>query len=120
MPDAAPGLEELRARVAAATDAGTAGTTDASALARAALERLDAVLDLIAEGRGTREAGSGLNAASAELLVADALLTEAVAHAAIEGRSLRDLLADLDLDGLSEKAARIDEGSWSPRQTSPS
>ena len=85
-----------------------AATADASALASAARDRLDAVLGLIEQGRGVREAGSGLNAASSELLVADALLTDAAARAAADG-TLDDVLRALDLDRLTARARAIDE-----------
>ena len=104
MSDELDGLEELRARVAAG--AGGARGVDA---VRAAGVRLDAVLDLIEAGRGSREAGSGLNPVSSELLVADALLTDAVADAAAEGVSLADVLAALDAERLARRARQIDE-----------
>ena len=109
MHDAPDGLDELRARVA--TAAGDAVDRDGPALARAAAERLTAVLDLIAEGRGTREAGSGLNPASTELLVAAALLTEAAANAIAQGLSVRELLAAMDLEALAARARDIDESA---------
>lgn len=107
--DAGDGLEELRARVAAA--AGDTGVAGGPALARAAAGCLNAVLDLIAEGRGTREAGSGLNAASSELLVADAVLTQAAVNAAAQGVSVGDLLREMDVEALAERARRIDESA---------
>ena len=84
MPERADVPAALRERMDAAAPASSdaAQSADPAALARAAAGRLDAVLDLIARGRGIREAGSGLNAASSELLLADALLTEAAALAA--------------------------------------
>lgn len=103
LPESSDGLEELRARVSAAASAAPEG------LARATADRLGAVLDLIESGRGRREAGSGLNPASRELLIADALLTEASAEAAAGGASLGDILRALDLAALAERARRIDE-----------
>ncbi|HUF13618.1 MAG TPA: hypothetical protein VMN78_11000 [Longimicrobiales bacterium] len=107
MSESADGMDALRARVAAAGG----DAADARALAEAARARLAEVLELIASGRGVREAGSGLNAASAELLVADALLTEAAADAATTEGGLDHVLRALDLDALSERARAIDEGA---------
>ena len=82
---------------------------EGSDLALAVNASLKRVLELIAAGRGVREAGSGLNAASSELLVADALLTEAAALAAREDGGIEGLLRALDLDRLTEHAHLIDE-----------
>ena len=83
---------------------------DARARAAAARVGLENVLELIARGRGIREAGSGLNAASAELLLADALLTEAAAMAAEDG-SIDDVVRELQLERLAERARTIDESA---------
>ena len=101
-------LDELRARI----DAAARGCEDdPDSLARAAGARLGVVLDLIADGRGVRDAGSGLNAAAGELLVADALLTEAAARAAMfRGGDRIEPHRSLDLEALAERAGRIDEG----------
>ena len=96
--------EGLRERM----DSAAPASADARALAAAARERLDDVLELIARGRGIREAGSGLNAASSELLLADALLTEAAAIAADEG-SIDEIVRELQLERLAERARVIDE-----------
>ena len=93
---------ELRARIDALI-----ADSDARGLAVAAADRLRVVLDLIGSGRGVREAGSGLNAASSELLVADALLTDAAARAALDGE-LDTLLRDLRLDELAVRARELD------------
>ncbi|HUF12041.1 MAG TPA: hypothetical protein VMN78_02950 [Longimicrobiales bacterium] len=112
------GLDELRARVQAAGGAsrdgvasGDAGSADAIALAGAAATSLAGVLDLIAAGRGMRETGSGLNPASKELLVADAVLTEAAARAATSGTRIESVLGALGLEELSERARAIDEAA---------
>ena len=89
-------------------DAAAPESSDAAGLAGAAAARLHAVLDLIAAGRGIREAGSGLNAASSELLVADALLTEAAALA-VEDGSIDDIVRELQLERLAERARELDE-----------
>jgi hypothetical protein len=102
--DAVPA--ELRARL----DDAAPATADARALAHAATARLDALLDLIAAGRGVREAGSGLNPASSELLVADALLTEAAALAAADG-AIDDIVRELQLERIAERAREIDEAA---------
>ncbi len=108
MTDDAPVPDELAARIAAALGEYPADDADPALIAARAADRLRAVLDLIAAGRGVREAGSGLNAASTELLVADALLTDAAARAAAGG-DLDALLRALDADGLAARAAAIDE-----------
>ena len=95
---------ELRVRIDALL-----GQADARGLATAAADRLAVVLDLIEAGRGVREAGSGLNAASSQLLLADALLTEAAALAAAEG-SIDDIVRELQLERLAERARLLDEG----------
>ena len=96
--------DELRARM----DAHAPASADAPELVAAARARLGAVLDLIEQGRGIRESGSGLNAASSELLVADALLTDAAARAATQG-TIDELLRALDLEPLAARARAIDE-----------
>ena len=106
MADRAGVPDELRARM----DAAAAASADAPELVAAARARLAAVLDLIEHGRGIRESGSGLNAASSELLVADALLTDAAARAAAQG-TIDDLLRALDLDELTARARAIDEAT---------
>lgn len=109
MADDTRGLDELRARLEA--EAGAPGSADAEALAGAAAAAVADVLELIAAGRGVREAGSGLNPASTQLLVADALLTEAAARAATSGVGLEPVLRALRLEELSERAHAIDGGS---------
>ena len=101
--------DALRARM----DAAVSPSADATAKARAAAERLHAVLDLIEQGRGIREAGSGLNAASSELLVADALLTDAAARASAGDTpvTLEDVVAALDLERLAARALALDGGA---------
>ena len=94
---------ELRARIDALVS-----HADARGLTVAAADRLSVVLDLIDAGRGVREAGSGLNAASSELLVADALLTDAAASAALDG-DFDALLRALRLDELAARAGELDE-----------
>lgn len=96
--------DELRARM----DAHAPASADAPELVAAARARLGAVLDLIEQGRGIRESGSGLNAASSELLVADALLTDAAASAALDG-DFDALLRALRLDELAARAGELDE-----------
>ena len=91
-------------------DAVLPASADAPAHADAGAARLDAVLDLIAEGRGLREEGSGLNAASAELLLADALLTDAAYEAARDG-TLDELMAELELERLAARARTLDEAA---------
>ena len=91
-------------------DAAAPATADAATLAAAARASLEETLELIARGRGIREAGSGLNAASSELLLADALLTEAAALAAADG-SIDDIVRELQLERLAERARRLDEES---------
>lgn len=93
---------ELRARIDALE-----ARADARGVAVAAADRLRVVLDLIESGRGVREAGSGLNAASSELLVADALLTDAAARAATDG-TLDEIVRALRLDELAERARTLD------------
>ena len=105
MSDTAAVPDVLRARM----DAASPGAIDERTLTIAARQRLDGVLDLIAAGRGIREAGSGLNPASSELLVADALLTDAALHAAVAG-TFDDVLPLLELERLSERARMLDEG----------
>ncbi|HEX6590290.1 MAG TPA: hypothetical protein VF039_14890 [Longimicrobiales bacterium] len=94
---------ELRARM----DAAAPVAIDERALAIAARERLDAVLDLVAEGRAVREAGTGLNPASSQLLVADAFLTDAMARAAANG-TFDDVLPLLELERLTARARELD------------
>lgn len=94
---------DLRARL----DAALPTAIDERTLTIAARERLDAVLDLIESGRGIRAAGSGLNQASAELLVADALLTDA-AQSAAAAETLDTILPLLELERMSERARALD------------
>ena len=98
--------DELRARLESSLPA----DADERVLAAAAHQQLGVVLDLIAAGRGRREAGSGMNAASSALLVADALLTEAAALAAA-GDTVEDVLRELSLDDLAARARRLDRES---------
>ena len=96
--------QDLIARVRTA-----AGDGQPTSRAAAAATRLRNVLDLIAAGRGVREDGLGSNAAALELLVVDALLTDAAA-AAVRARRLDEVLRALDLEALAERARAIDEG----------
>lgn len=103
-------LRAVREAEAAAADAATDAAADAAeTLARGAGERLAVVLDLIEAGDASREGRSGLNAASSELLIADALLTTASLRYATEGSvSGSALLPGLDLESLAARAERID------------
>jgi len=107
MPDPVRVPEALAARLTAALGGLSADAAAGSIAARAG-ERLHAVLDLVGDGRGVRESGSGLNAASMELLVADALLTDASARAAADG-SIDGLLRALDVEALAARARALDE-----------
>jgi hypothetical protein len=106
MADRARVPDQLRARM----DAAAPESADALALANAGRARLVEVLDLIEQGRGIREGDSGLNAASSELLLADALLTDAAARAAGRG-PVAELLRALDFDALAARARTIDEAA---------
>ena len=101
MADAVP--SELRTRM----DAATPSSSTPEQLTAAARERLSAVLDLVEQGKAVRSSG-GLNPASAALLVADALLTEAAARAATDG-AIDGVLTALDLEALIARARAVDE-----------
>lgn len=82
-PAVAPPLQQRLLDAAAAAPADAAAS---DALAAAAVATMRRALDAMRERRDAERDADGLRPAAADLLVADALLTHAVAAAAEEGR----------------------------------